>query len=151
MRTTLAPQSASWRTQTGPARAWVMSRTVRPSSARDAGLCTIFLSALLGDDRLRPGSEILRSRQNLFDGVLKLHTRDGTDLDPGGRRRLKKFGILDRGVESVTQRLDAIRRYVGRRRHWLAKRITGDDQLDHLAVVLVLREFLHRWNIQILC
>src|SRR3954468_8255416 len=121
MRTTLAPQSASWRTQTGPARAWVMSSTVRPSSARDAGLCTIFLSALLGDDRLSPGGEILRCRQNLFDVVLKLHIPDGTDLVPRGSRGFEKFRIFDGGVESVAQRLDAICRYVGRRRHWLAK------------------------------
>src|SRR4051812_23626036 len=117
MRTTLAPQSASWRTQTGPARAWVMSRTVRPSSARDAGLCTIFLSALLGDDRFSPGGEILRRRQNLFDGVLKLHTPDGTDLDPRCSRGFEKFRILDGSVESVAQRFHTIRSHVGRGRH----------------------------------
>src|SRR5215468_4137501 len=33
---TLAPQSASWRTQVGPERTWVRSRTVKRSSAREA-------------------------------------------------------------------------------------------------------------------
>ena len=33
---TLAPQSASWRTQVGPDRTWVRSSTVKRSSAREA-------------------------------------------------------------------------------------------------------------------
>src|SRR5262249_23268917 len=71
-RTTLAPQSASWRTQTGPARAWVKSRTTRSSRACDAGLWTIvsgtrlLLPALFGDDRLRPLGEILRRGEDLL-------------------------------------------------------------------------------------
>src|SRR5712691_12672239 len=39
---TLAPQSASWRTQVGPDRTWVRSRTVKRSSAREARGVGIF-------------------------------------------------------------------------------------------------------------
>src|SRR5262245_32041605 len=142
IRTTLAPQSANCRTHTGPARAWVMSMTVNPSRAFEAGVYPIAVLIrpwhfLFGDDRARAFDQILGRGQHIVHGALERDAADRVDLDPRCCRSLDEFGILDRGVEGVAQRLHALRRNVRRQSERLAECIAGDDQGDDLAILVV--------------
>src|SRR5439155_26491435 len=68
---TLAPQSASWRTQVGPDRTRVRSRTVKRSSAREAfGNGTNPLRNVAAARRRRPG------RRRLFPDLAAVVHRD---------------------------------------------------------------------------
>src|SRR5262249_14321559 len=151
IRTTLAPQSASWRTHTGPARACVMSMTVSPSRAREAGVYPIVLFVLLlGNDRSRAIDKMLGRGQHLVHGVLERLAANRIDLNSRRRCSLDELGILQSGIEGVAQRLHALGRHVGRRGKRLAERIAGDDQGDDLPIVIVARQLLNGWDVELI-
>ena len=129
MRMTLAPQSASWRTQTGPARAWVRSRTTRSSRAREAGCVHVTFSCGLASIRammaLARGVEVLRRRQDSSPRwpCSCDARRLGSIVDlRRGAAAARNVGSLRVRIERVAQRLDALGRHVGRGRQRFAER-----------------------------
>src|ERR1700722_470934 len=151
---TSAPQSASCRTQTGPARAWVKSRTTRSCKAREAGLygmATISpatLALLLGNDRLGALGEILGGGKDFRHRGLEHQAGDRIDLDPRGGGCLDEGRVLDGGIERRAQGLHPLDRDIGRGRQRLAQRIAGIDQRHDLAVALVAGQLLHRGDVR---
>ncbi len=106
------PSPPSWRTQTGPARAWVRSRTIRSfERSRGGRVCHCVFrhsySAMI-EWRARRDSSAWPAPCRTV--LLQRHAVDRIDLDPRGGRGLDEFRILDRGVEGVAQRLARARR-----------------------------------------
>src|SRR4051812_13357377 len=99
MRMTLAPQSASWRTQTGPALACVRSSTIRSRRAAEAGLYDIESSdGLFRDDLSGAGLEAGRRRQHARHDLLQSNARHGAQVDTRGLHRFDEFRIAQRRV-----------------------------------------------------
>src|SRR5256886_2812121 len=104
---TLAPQSASWRTQVGPARTRVRSRTVNRSSACEAlgngifsapARCFVFCCISLGPAERREGPTFPDIPPDVHRGE-DLSRRDDIrygPAEPGGARRIDTLkGRLD--------------------------------------------------------
>src|SRR4051794_31165548 len=107
--------------QSSAQQSWRFVTAPHPNpSPPGRGFALCEAGALLRDHGAGTRGEVLRGGQHALHGLLQRQAMNRIDLDARIGGGLDEFGILQRCVEAVAQRLDAIRRYVGGGRERLA-------------------------------